>query len=65
MCENGYEVVNEIQLVMVGCSGEFHEHSHEALGTTKERNFVTLFVTVTALWRCYVCFKSLRLDCNT
>jgi hypothetical protein len=47
--------VNLILLVIVGCSGEFFEHGCGVLGTTKARNFVTIFVTISAIWSLFVC----------
>ena len=55
MCEKGYEVVNLIQLVILGCIGEFYERSCGVLGTTKAGNFVTIFVTISAVWSLFVC----------
>jgi hypothetical protein len=40
MCEKAYEVVNSVQLVIVGSSGEFYKQSYEVLGTAKAGFFL-------------------------
>jgi hypothetical protein len=57
MCEEAYEVVNLVQLIIVGCSGEFYEHSYKVLGTEK-REFWYCFVNVSL----FVCVKSVGLN---